>query len=162
MSSHIGTTILITTVNTTPTWHSSIVTIAEITKRWISLASTLSIGATAPVCSIRRPTIRGDIATITTVRDLEVDRGAFRATRAGTPVGLTVIEFRLLADLAQHAGEAMTREALLDHVWGYDYLGDSRIVDMAVQRLRAKLGPAPDDTPYITTVRGVGYRLEAS
>jgi DNA-binding response OmpR family regulator len=54
----------------------------------------------------------------------------------------------------------LTREVLLERVWGYDYLGDSRLVDMAMKRLRDKLGDDPRDSTYISTVRGVGYRFE--
>jgi two-component system response regulator MtrA len=94
-----------------------------------------------------------------TVADLEIDEAAFRARRAGRELTLTATEFRLLVQLARRPGRVFTREILLEQVWGYDYLGDSRLVDVAVQRLRAKV-----DTeglpPLITTVRGVGYRLE--
>jgi two-component system, OmpR family, response regulator MtrA len=93
-------------------------------------------------------------------RDVVVDEGAFRAFRAGEEVQLTTIEFRLLAELVRNAGRVLTREVLLERVWGYDYLGDSRLVDMAVKRLRGKLGPAPGPEDYVATVRGVGYRFE--
>jgi two-component system response regulator MtrA len=93
-------------------------------------------------------------------RDLEVDEAAFLAHRSGEPLALTKIELRLLAELVRHAGEVMSRGALLDRVWGYDYLGDSRLVDMAIKRLRDKLGDPPEPPPYITTVRSVGYRFE--
>ena len=101
-----------------------------------------------------------DDLTVTAVRDIVVDERAFRAARAGEELQLTPIEVRLLAELARHAGEARSRKSLLRTVWGYGYLGDSRLVDMAVQRLRTKLGDPPSSPPYITTVRGVGYRLE--
>jgi two-component system response regulator MtrA len=94
------------------------------------------------------------------VRDLVVDEKAFRASRGGEELPLTTIEFKLLADLVRHAGQVLTREQLLERVWGYDYLGDSRLVDMAVKRLRDKLGASPEPPAYITTVRGVGYRFE--
>jgi two-component system response regulator MtrA len=94
-----------------------------------------------------------------TVADLEIDEAAFRARRAGRELTLTATEFRLLVQLARRPGQVFTREILLEQVWGYDYLGGSRLVDVAVQRLRAKV-----DTeglpPLITTVRGVGDRLE--
>ena len=73
---------------------------------------------------------------------------------------MTAIEFRLLVALARHAGQVLTREVLLERVWGYDYLGDSRLVDMAVRRLRGKLGDDADQPTYITTIRSVGYRFE--
>ena len=93
------------------------------------------------------------------VGDLEIDEAAFRARRAGRELTLTATEFRLLAQLAARPGQVYTRELLLEQVWGYDFLGDSRLVDVAVQRLRAKVD-AEGLPPLITTVRGVGYRLE--
>ena len=93
-------------------------------------------------------------------RDIVVDETAFRAYRGGEELTLTTMEFRLLAELVRHAGAVLTRDVLLDRVWGYDYLGDSRLVDMALKRLRQKLGDAPGGTPYVSTVRGVGYRFE--
>lgn len=95
-----------------------------------------------------------------TCRNLVVDEEAFRAFRNGREIDLTTIEFRLLSQLVRNCGKVLTREVLLDRVWGYDYLGDSRLVDMAVKRLRAKLGHAPAPPDYISTVRGVGYRFE--
>ena len=92
-------------------------------------------------------------------KDIVVDEAAFRAFRAGEEIHLTTIEFRLLAELVRNAGNVLTRETLLERVWGYDYLGDSRLVDMAVNRLRGKLG-ATGESDYVTTVRGVGYRFE--
>lgn len=92
--------------------------------------------------------------------DLVVDVEAFRVTESGRPVELSATEFRLLAELIRHPGKVLTREALLHNVWGYDYLGDSRLVDMAVKRLRDKLAEDPREPRYITTVRGVGYRFE--
>jgi two-component system, OmpR family, response regulator MtrA len=93
-------------------------------------------------------------------RDLLVDEAAFRAFQRDEEVPLTTIEFRLLAELVRNAGNVLTRGVLLERVWGYDYLGDSRLVDMAVKRLRDKLGEPSQPPPYISTVRGVGYRFE--
>jgi two-component system, OmpR family, response regulator MtrA len=94
------------------------------------------------------------------VKDVTVDEGAFRALRGDRELSLTATEFRLLAELVRHAGLVLTREVLLERVWGYDYLGDSRLVDMAVMRLREKLGDTPEAPGYVSTVRGVGYRFE--
>jgi two-component system response regulator MtrA len=91
---------------------------------------------------------------------LVIDPAAFRAELDGEDLDLTAMEFRLLLELARHAGEVLTRERLLDRVWGYDYLGDSRLVDMAIRRLRTKLRDESTDPAYIGTVRGVGYRFE--
>jgi two-component system response regulator MtrA len=94
------------------------------------------------------------------VGDLELDEGAHVARRRGQELPLTATEFRLLACLMRRPGQVFTRELLLAEVWGYDYLGDSRLVDVAVQRLRAKVEDQPSAPTRITTVRGVGYRLE--
>jgi two-component system, OmpR family, response regulator MtrA len=92
--------------------------------------------------------------------DLEIDPQGFRATKAGKELDLTATEFRLLLELAGHPGRVFTRELLLERVWNYEYLGDSRLVDVAVQRLRAKVEDDPKQPALITTVRGVGYRFE--
>jgi two-component system, OmpR family, response regulator MtrA len=94
------------------------------------------------------------------VGDLEIDPAAFRATKGGQDLELTATEFRLLLELARRPGQVFTRELLLERVWNYEYLGDSRLVDVAVQRLRAKVEDDPRNPALITTVRGVGYRFE--
>jgi len=91
---------------------------------------------------------------------LEIDPGSFTARKDGAEVPLTATEFRLLLELARRPGQVFTREMLLDRVWNYDYLGDSRLVDVAVQRLRAKVEEDPAHPRLIRTVRGVGYRLD--
>ena len=75
--------------------------------------------------------------------DLDIDPAGFRATRRGVDLQLTATEFRLLLELARRPGQVFTREFLLERVWGYEYLGDSRLVDIAVQRLRAKIEAEP-------------------
>ncbi len=102
-----------------------------------------------------------DAPRVRTARDLSVDEVAFAAFKHAEPLALTPIEMRLLVELVRNQGKLMSREDLLEQVWGYGYLGDSRLVDMAIKRLRDKLGTAPEDPPYIATVRGVGYRFEA-
>ncbi len=99
-------------------------------------------------------------APVICAADLRIDAAGFRVTRSGTPVDLTATEFRLLLELAQSPGRVLSREHLLQRVWGYDYLGDSRLVDMAVKRVRDKLGDDPRQPTYVTTVRGAGYRFE--
>jgi two-component system response regulator MtrA len=93
------------------------------------------------------------------IGELEIDSAAFRATAAGRVLDLSATEFRLLVELARHPDRVLSREILLERVWGYDYLGDSRLVDMAVNRLRTKLGDDPKTPRYIATVRGAGYRF---
>lgn len=87
---------------------------------------------------------------------LVMDAHAFRATVGGRPLDLTFKEFELLRFLASQPGRAFTRGELLREVWGYDFYGGTRTVDVHVRRLRAKLGPT--DEHLIETVRGVGYR----
>jgi two-component system response regulator MtrA len=96
--------------------------------------------------------------TVLSAHGLRVDVTAFKAWRHDVELELSATELRLLAELMRHAGEVMSREALLRLVWNYDYLGDSRLVDMALKRLRDKLHPL--GSRVITTVRGVGYRFE--
>jgi two-component system, OmpR family, response regulator MtrA len=91
---------------------------------------------------------------------LRIDSAAHTVRRGGEEVALTVTEFRLLYELARHAGQVLSREQLLELVWGYSYLGDSRLVDVHVQRLRAKIEEDPARPALIATVRGVGYRAE--
>ena len=88
---------------------------------------------------------------------VEIDESSFTATVAGRGLDLTFKEFELLRYLAQHPGRVFSREQLLQEVWGYDYFGGSRTVDVHVRRLRAKLGPEHD--ALIGTVRNVGYRF---
>jgi two-component system, OmpR family, response regulator MtrA len=93
--------------------------------------------------------------------ELEIDPGAFLVRRGGEEVNLTATEFKLLLELARRPGQVFTRDLLLQRVWNYDFLGDSRLVDVAVQRLRAKVEADPKDPQMIKTVRGVGYRFDA-
>jgi two-component system response regulator MtrA len=89
---------------------------------------------------------------------LVVDTAGRTVARDGTDVPLTRTEFDLLAELVRHAGQVLSRDVLLDRVWGYDYLGDSRLVDVAIQRLRAKIEADPANPELIQTVRGAGYK----
>jgi DNA-binding response OmpR family regulator len=82
--------------------------------------------------------------------------------RAGVDVHLTRTEFRLLTELAGAAGKVVTREELLRRVWGYDYFGDTRLLDVHVRRLRRKVERDPDDPRCVLTVRGRGYKAATS
>lgn len=77
----------------------------------------------------------------------------------GEQVHLTKTEFKLLVELASGPGKVFSRETLLEKVWGYDYFGDGRLVDVHVRRLRTKIEPDPADPRYVVTVRGLGYKL---
>jgi DNA-binding response OmpR family regulator len=81
--------------------------------------------------------------------------------RAGERVHLTRTEFRLLLELAGAAGRIVTREQLLRKVWGYDYFGDTRLLDVHIRRLRRKIEANPDDPELLLTVRGAGYRIRS-
>jgi two-component system response regulator MtrA len=81
-----------------------------------------------------------------------------RRDGTGEEIPLTRTEFDLLVDLARHPGQVLARDTLLDRIWGYDYLGDSRLVDVAVGRLRAKIETDPTTPELILTVRGAGYK----
>ena len=92
------------------------------------------------------------------IGDLAIDTAGRTVTRVGADIPLTRTEFDLLTELVRHAGQVLTRDVLLDRVWGYDYLGDSRLVDVAIQRLRAKVEADPAAPELIQTVRGAGYK----
>ena len=94
------------------------------------------------------------------VGGLEIDPAGFSVRKAGEELKLTATEFRLLLELARRPKQVFTRDLLLELVWNYDYLGDSRLVDAAVQRLRAKVEDDPKQPTLIRTVRGVGYRFD--
>ncbi|CAN5889031.1 two-component system response regulator MtrA [soil metagenome] len=93
-----------------------------------------------------------------TLGPIEIDVSSHRVTGPDGEIELTPTEFRLLTELATSPGRVMTRELLLDRVWGYPDVGDSRIVDVAVQRLRSKVEADPAKPTLIETVRGFGYR----
>lgn len=99
---------------------------------------------------------QGDIV----VGDLIVHQDAYIASKRGEEIELTHREFELLLYLAKHTGQVMTREHLLETVWGYDYFGDVRTVDVTVRRLREKIEDEPSHPNYIITRRGVGYFLK--
>jgi DNA-binding response OmpR family regulator len=91
--------------------------------------------------------------------DLEIipDDGVVR--RDGEEIHLTKTEFRLLCELASSSGRVFSREQLLDRIWGYDYFGDGRLVDVHIRRLRTKVERDPAHPQHVVTVRGLGYKL---
>ena len=90
--------------------------------------------------------------------EIIVDEGMVRIS--GQEVHLTRTEFKLLIELATNSGKVLSREDLLERVWGYDYFGDSRLVDVHVRRLRTKVEMDPANPRYVVTVRGMGYKLQ--
>jgi DNA-binding response OmpR family regulator len=91
---------------------------------------------------------------------LEINLDGRTVTREGQLIGLTPKEFDLLALLASNPGRVFGRDTLLEKVWGYDYAGESRTVDVHVQRLRQKIEPNPSEPQFLVTVRNIGYKFE--
>ncbi|MCA0217250.1 MAG: response regulator transcription factor [Actinobacteria bacterium] len=104
-----------------------------------------------------RPTPETSTGTLT-VGDLTVDVAGHEVKRGDTKINLTPLEFELLLALALKPQQVFTREMLLEQVWGYHYKADTRLVNVHVQRLRAKVEEDPDNPQIVMTVRGVGYR----
>lgn len=91
--------------------------------------------------------------------DVELRQDEGLVLKGGRPLQLTKTEFRLLCEFAEHPGLVLSRDQLLERVWGYDYLGDSRLVDAHIRRLRLKIEDEPDNPQLVVTVRGLGYKL---
>ncbi len=109
---------------------------------------------------LRRGRGAGPIEPTLAFAHLRVEPDARRAWKGDELLDLTPIEFDLLLALAQHRGRVLSREQLIEQVWGYDYYGDERVVDVHIGRLRKKVEDDPVDPTLIVTVRGAGYRFE--
>ncbi|SMO33974.1 response regulator transcription factor [Melghirimyces algeriensis] len=94
------------------------------------------------------------------IGDLQIDADGYEVLRKDEPVDLTPKEFELLIYLANHRGKVLSRDQLLNAVWDYDYIGDTRIVDVHVSHLREKVEEDSRNPVYIKTVRGIGYKFE--
>jgi DNA-binding response OmpR family regulator len=103
---------------------------------------------------------RAESGTKLQAGDLTLDLLAHRAFRGGGGLNLTPKEFDLLAELIRHQGSVLTRELLIERVWGFDFGGDTRTVDVHIRALREKIEDHPTDPSRIQTVRGLGYRFE--
>ncbi len=101
-----------------------------------------------------------DSAKVLTFGDLEIDTDKYELRLAGKVIDLTLREFELVLFLARNKGQVFSREALLEKVWGYEYFGDVRTVDVTIRRTREKLEPDQQNYRYILTKRGVGYYFE--
>ena len=97
-------------------------------------------------------------AEIIVVGDLHIDVSEHTVTRDGVEISLTPLEFDLLLEMSRKPGQVHTREDLLSKVWGYKHASDTRLVNVHVQRLRAKIEKDPEDPQIVLTVRGVGYK----
>ena len=107
---------------------------------------------------LRRSAASDDEATVLRIGDLTIDVEAHTVHRGDETIGLTPLEFDLLLALARKPRQAFTRELLLQEVWGYRHPGDTRLVNVHVQRLRSKSERDPERPEIIVTVRGIGYR----
>jgi two-component system response regulator MtrA len=99
-----------------------------------------------------------DVAGLLSISNLTIDVNAHEVTRAGKSIQLTRLEFDLLVALAREPGRVFTRDALLSEVWGYRHSTDTRLVNVHIQRLRAKIEKDPEHPEIVLTVRGVGYK----
>lgn len=110
---------------------------------------------------LRRSRASEPQAANTVAGDLEVRPREGVVLRHGNPVALTTTELRLIEELAARLGDVVSRETLLERVWGYDFFGDSRIVDVHISRLRSKIEDDPATPRHVVTVRGLGYKLSS-
>jgi two-component system response regulator MtrA len=116
------------------------------------------------VARIRARVRRNDAPTseTLTIGDVEIDVAGHSVVRGGQPINLTPLEFDLLVCLARKPWQVFTREVLLEQVWGYRHSADTRLVNVHVQRLRAKVEHDPENPEIVVTVRGVGYKAGKS
>ncbi len=114
----------------------------------------------ARIRALLRRVRAGDSGETLRLGSLELMPQAGILRRGGEEVPLTKTEFRLLCELAASSGRLLTREILLERVWGYDYFGDGRLVDVHVRRLRQKIEDDPARPRHLLTVRGLGYKLQ--
>ena len=109
---------------------------------------------------LRRARTTGPGVTHLTFGELEIVPEEGRVTLHEAEVHLTKTEFKLLVELAASPGRVFSREVLLERVWGYDYFGDGRLVDVHIRRLRTKIEADPANPRHVITVRGLGYKLQ--
>jgi two-component system, OmpR family, response regulator RegX3 len=108
---------------------------------------------------LRRSTADSDGSVALEGGGIRLDADRFEVTVRGEPVHLPRKEFELLELLMENAGRVLTRETLIDHVWGSDYFGDTRTLDVHIKRLRAKCEPDPHQPKHLVTIRGLGYKF---
>ena len=107
------------------------------------------------------PRVSEDAPQVLEVGDLILDRDRHEVTLGGELVQLPLKEFQLLTLLMENEGIVVTRQTLIDRVWGYDYVGDTKTLDVHIKRLRSKIEPNPEQPERIVTIRGLGYKLVA-
>ncbi|WP_179394356.1 response regulator transcription factor [Lacticaseibacillus absianus] len=107
-----------------------------------------------------QPAAAADPKAVISVGALRIDEESFKATKNGDPLNLTPKEFELLAYFARRLGKILSRDALLNGIWGFEYPAETRMVDIQVSHLREKIEDDPKKPAYIKTVRGFGYQME--
>ena len=101
-----------------------------------------------------------DTSLVIQVSDLELNMATHEVTRAGQVIDVTVTEYNLLQLFMSHVGQALDRQTILNQVWGYDFLGETNIIEVYVRYLREKIEDSPSSPRYIQTIRGVGYIMK--
>ncbi len=105
--------------------------------------------------------VTAEESQILQVGDLQLNMATHEVTRAGRRIDLTVTEYNLLHLLMSHPGQALDRQTILNQVWGYDFLGETNIIEVYIRYLREKIEDTPSTPRFIQTIRGVGYILKA-
>ena len=108
----------------------------------------------------RSRTVGGSLDTELRFGQLKLDTAAHRVWKGEQEIELTPIEYELLYTFALHPGQVLSRDQIIEQVWGYDYYGDERVIDVHIRRLRRKIENHPDSPTCIVTVRGAGYRFD--
>ena len=116
--------------------------------------------AANPIIEDGRGPVKGDGDNILTVGEITMDLDRHECKVRDSEISLPRKEFELLEQLLLHAGKVVTRERLISHVWGFDYVGDTKTLDVHIKRLRSRIEADPADPHLITTIRGLGYKLE--
>ncbi|WP_027415050.1 response regulator YycF [Aneurinibacillus terranovensis] len=106
-------------------------------------------------------TNQADLSSLLTIGQLTIDTKSYIVQKKGQPIEVTHREFALLHYLAKNCGQVLTRDHLLQSVWGFDYFGDARTVDVTIRRLREKIEDNPGSPQYIITRRGLGYAMRS-
>ena len=104
-------------------------------------------------------TFKEEAGSLLTYRDITIDKEKYEVKKSGEKLALTLKEFELLKMLVENKGRVLTRDSLLDKIWGYDYAGETRTVDVHIRHLRQKIHDVDDSNQMIETIRGVGYKI---
>lgn len=103
--------------------------------------------------------IKGSMGNLLSYRDITIDKEKYEVRKNGDKLALTLKEFELLKMLVENKGRVLTRDSLLDKIWGYDYVGETRTVDVHIRHLRQKIHDEDGSNQMIETIRGVGYKI---